>query len=159
VSQQSIWKFESPVTPNDYDLARTCSQKTKSEDTKNEQAFLSPPEDKFAERRIVICPLLLLRCLVTDLVEEPQRLKIVDRSSKKLSQNRKRVQEVGHSSPRGPDRPPSKRPRTSLPNCAAEVELQATSDSNKNNADPIETSRLGLGPEGGPANTSNKTNR
>lgn len=75
---------------------------------------------------------------ITDLIEE-QRSRIVNKSSKKLPQKRKRVQEVEHSSHHGPERPPSKRPRTSLPDCAVEVELQAANDTSKHNADPIET--------------------
>lgn len=50
------------------------------------------------------------------------------------------MQETGHSSPRGRDRPPSKRFRTTSPNRTAEggLEEEAESDSKKN-ADPLET--------------------
>jgi len=71
-----------------------------------------------------------------DLMEALHRPQVLHKPSKP-HQKRKRGHEAGHSSPQDPDRPPSKRPRTSPSSCAAEEKLKRERASGKN-ADPLE---------------------
>lgn len=63
-------------------------------------------------------------------------------ASSRKRKRRQEEQEAGHLSPRIRDQPSIKRPRTSLPSCTVEVELEEdkerSSDINQKSADPLE---------------------
>jgi hypothetical protein len=74
-------------------------------------------------------------CYATDLIKASQHPQVLY-NSYEPSRKRKRRQEAGHSSPRDPDQPPSKRFQTSPLSCI--VEEKTASDTSEKNVDPLE---------------------
>lgn len=80
-------------------------------------------------------------CRTADLIETPERLRILHTSSKApRKQKQEREQETGQSSRQNREQPPSKRPRTSPPSCATKekLHLETAQNISENGTDPIQ---------------------